>query len=100
VSEVARQQEQSKEAETLLQMGNEFLQKGTPQQARRAYQAAWKLSPQDAAFNEDARVQLNNLKLQQALVGLNVRQSTVIGASDFTSRFPAGRSPLPAARAM
>jgi hypothetical protein len=27
-------------------------------------------------------VQLNNLKLQQALVGLNVRQSTVSGASD------------------
>src|SRR5205085_9771908 len=30
-------------------------------------------------FNEDARVQLHNLKLQQALVGLNVRQSAVGG---------------------
>ena len=28
----------------------------------------------DQAFNEDARVQLHNVKLQQALVGLNVRQ--------------------------
>jgi hypothetical protein len=33
----------------------------------------------DEAFNEDARVQLNNLKLQQALVGLNVRQAAVNG---------------------
>src|SRR5439155_14851339 len=32
-SEAARQQEQSKQAETLLQMGNDFLQKGVPQQA-------------------------------------------------------------------
>jgi hypothetical protein len=55
-------------------MGNAFLQQGTPQQARRAYQAAWKLSPQDAAFNEDARVQLHNLKTQQALLGLNQRR--------------------------
>ena len=33
----------------------------------------------DAAFNEDARVQLHNIKLQQALVGLNVRQATAAG---------------------
>ncbi len=73
-TETTRQQEKSKEAETALMMGNDFLQKGVPQQARRAYQAAWKLSPQDAAFNEDARVQLHNLKMQQALLGLNQRR--------------------------
>ena len=39
-SETTRLQEKSKQAETLLQMGNDFLQQGTPQQARRAYQAA------------------------------------------------------------
>ena len=27
------------------------------------------------AFNEDTRVQLHNIKLQQALIGLNVRQA-------------------------
>ncbi len=43
--------------------------------ARRAFQAAYGLSTHDAAFNEDARVQLHNIKLQQALVGLNVRQA-------------------------
>ena len=31
----------------------------------------------DAAFNEDARVQLHNIKLQQALFGLNVRQAAI-----------------------
>ena len=62
-------------AEEMLLMGNSLLEKGDPQQARRAFQAAYGLSQGDLAFNEDARVQLNNLKLQQALVGLNVRQS-------------------------
>jgi len=73
-TEADLQKEQSKTAEAMLQMGNDFLQKGTPQQARRAYQAAWKLSENDAAFNEDARVQLHNLKMQQALLGLNQRR--------------------------
>ena len=52
---------------------------GDPAQARRAFQAAYGLSAGDAAFNEDARVQLHNIKLQQALVGLNVRQAAVAG---------------------
>ncbi len=73
------QREKTKEAEELLAMGNTLLEKGDPQQARRAFQAAYGLSQSDAAFNEDARVQLNNLKLQQALVGLNVRQAAVAG---------------------
>ncbi len=59
--------------------GNAALQAGEPQQARRAFQAAYGLSAHDAAFNEDARVQLHNIKLQQALVGLNVRQATSTG---------------------
>jgi hypothetical protein len=81
-NEAAVQREQTKEAEQLLQLGNTFLEKGDPQQARRAFQAAYGLSTHDLAFNEDARVQLNNLKLQQALVGLNVRQSAVAGEAD------------------
>src|SRR5208283_1122378 len=52
---------------------------GDPQKARRAFESAYGLSASDEAFNEDARVQLNNLKLQQALVGLNVRQAAVLG---------------------
>jgi len=77
--EVAQQREKTQEAEQMLALGNSALEKGDPQQARRAFQAAFGLSTHDNAFNEDARVQLHNLKLQQALVGLNVRQAAVAG---------------------
>jgi hypothetical protein len=73
------QQEKTREAEQMLAAGNTWLENGDPLQARRAFQAAYGLSYGDNAFNEDARVQLNNLKLQQALVGLNVRQAAVAG---------------------
>ena len=63
----------------MLAKGNQLLEKGEPQQARRAFQSAFGLSTHDDAFNEDARVQLHNLKLQQALVGLNVRQAAAAG---------------------
>jgi hypothetical protein len=68
-------QERNRKAEELLAFGNNALEQGNPQQARRAFQEAFGLSTHDAAFNEDARVQLHNVKLQQALVGLNLRQA-------------------------
>jgi hypothetical protein len=74
-TETAQQVERTRQAEALLAAGNSALLEGDPQQARRSFQAAFGLSTHDAAFNEDARVQLHNVKLQQALVGLNVRQS-------------------------
>jgi hypothetical protein len=77
--EAALQREKTQEAEEMLALGNSALEKGDPQQARRAFQAAFGLSTHDNAFNEDARVQLHNLKLQQALVGLNVRQTATAG---------------------
>ncbi len=78
-SEATQQQERTKEAEELMAAGNNALQQGDPQMARRAFQSAYGLSAGDAAFNEDARVQLHNIKLQQALVGLNVRQAAASG---------------------
>lgn len=77
--EVMWQREKTQEAEQLLAFGNRALELGAPQQARRAFQSAYGLSTHDNAFNEDARVQLHNLKLQQALVGLNVRQAATLG---------------------
>jgi len=74
-TEAVNQQERTKQAEEFLATGNSALAQGEPQQARRAFQAAYGLSAHDAAFNEDARVQLHNIKLQQALIGLNVRQA-------------------------
>ncbi|HKS35783.1 MAG TPA: hypothetical protein VJW76_01245 [Verrucomicrobiae bacterium] len=81
-NEATLQREKTQVAEQMLAQGNTALEQGDPQQARRAFQAAYGLSQGDDAFNEDARVQLNNLKLQQALVGLNVRQAGVAGESD------------------
>ena len=80
-NELTLNREKTKAAEQQLQIANTFLQRGDPQQARRAFQNAYGLSAHDDAFNEDARVQLHNLKLQQALVGLNVRQSAAAGES-------------------
>jgi len=78
-NEASQQRERTKEAEELMAAGNSALQLGDPQQARRSFQAAYGLSTADPAFNEDARVQLHNIKLQQALVGLNVRQAAAAG---------------------
>jgi hypothetical protein len=79
--ETSSQQERTKQAEELMAAGNSALEQGDPKQARRAFQAAYGLTTHDAAFNEDARVQLHNLKLQQALVGLNARQAAAVGES-------------------
>jgi hypothetical protein len=81
-NEATLQREKTQVAEQMLAQGNSALEQGDPQQARRAFQAAYGLSQGDDAFNEDARVQLNNLKLQQALVGLNVRQTGLAGDAD------------------
>lgn len=81
-TEEAWQRGKTQQAEQMLSLGNQLLERGDPQQARRAFQQAYGLSQGDLAFNEDARVQLNNLKVQQALVGLNVRQSAVAGDGD------------------
>ncbi len=81
-SETTRNQAQTKQAEQWLNAGNGFLQQGNPEQARRAFQNAYGLSQPDAAFNEDARVQLHNLKMQQALVGLNVMNGQVAAGGE------------------
>jgi hypothetical protein len=78
-NESSWKQSKTQQAEQMLAAGNTALQNGDPQLARRAFESAYGLSASDQAFNEDARVQLNNLKLQQALMGLNVRQSAVAG---------------------
>jgi hypothetical protein len=89
-NEAQIRQEKTKEAGQFLDLANNLLQQGDPQQARRAFQAAYGMSQHDQAFNEDARVQLNNLKLQQALVGLNVRQVRVAGEAAAPGAAPRG----------
>ena len=77
--EAVQRQEKSREAEQMLVLGNQALAQGDPQQARRAFQNAYGLSQHDNAFNEDARVQLSNLKKQQAWMGLNNLQNIADG---------------------
>jgi hypothetical protein len=79
--ETFQQQARTRQAEDFLTAANTALAQGNPQQARRAFQSAFGLSTHDTAFNEDARVQLHNIKLQEALVGLNVRQAATAGES-------------------
>ncbi|MBI5387841.1 MAG: hypothetical protein HZA90_24530 [Verrucomicrobia bacterium] len=78
-NEATLQRQKTQQAEQMLALGNTALEQGDPQQARQAFRAAFGLSTHDDAFNEDARVQLHNLKLQQALVGLNVKQAATAG---------------------
>jgi hypothetical protein len=87
-NEASLRQEKTRQAEQYLSLANSLLGQGDPQQARRAFQAAYGLSQHDYAFNEDARVQLHNLKLQQALVGLNVRQAKVAGEAGALAEAP------------
>jgi hypothetical protein len=86
--EAEARQQKSREAEEFLNLANSLLARGEPQQARRAFEAAYGMSQHDMAFNEDARVQLNNLKVQQALVGMNVRQARVAGAAEAIAAAP------------
>jgi hypothetical protein len=62
-NEATQQRERTREAEEFMAAANSALQLGDPQAARRAFQAAYGLSTHDTAFNEDARVQLHNIKL-------------------------------------
>lgn len=87
-NEAALQQAKTKEAEQFLNWANRLLVEGDPEQARRAFTTAYGLSQHDNAFNEDARVQLHNLKMQQALVGLNVRQAKVAGEPSVLAATP------------
>ncbi|MBT7734181.1 MAG: hypothetical protein HN707_04685, partial [Verrucomicrobia bacterium] len=63
---------QTQKAEQMLELGNQKIAQGEQRQARRALESAYALSQNDAAFNEDARVQLQKLKTQQAMMGINI----------------------------
>lgn len=65
------QSKKLKNAEILLKRGNELAQEGKRIDAKRALESAYNLS-----LNEDARVQWNNLRIQQTMVGLTSRRSS------------------------
>jgi hypothetical protein len=62
------------EAVALLDQANEWLQAGEQEKAGQALSKAARNGLLDEASNEDARVQLRNLKTQQATLALNTRR--------------------------
>ncbi|NQW99450.1 hypothetical protein HQ447_02235, partial [bacterium] len=64
----------SKSAVALLDQANSWLQAGDQEKASQAFSNAVRSNQLDAASGEDARVQLRQLKTQQAVLGLNTRR--------------------------
>ncbi|MEQ1828079.1 MAG: hypothetical protein ABL921_19110 [Pirellula sp.] len=69
-----KRQDQAQQASKLLEQANQLLQTGEQSKAQWAFNNVANRYALDAASNEDARVQLENLQTQQAIVGLNTRR--------------------------
>lgn len=85
-----RRQLQAQRATLLLEQANQLLQTGEQGKARWALNSVANQYALDAASNEDARVQLENLHTQQAIVGLNTRRQRLFldnnrDANDFSA---------------
>lgn len=72
-----KRQVQAQQAAQLLEQANELLQAGQQSKASWALKSVANQYALDAASNEDARVQLENLQTQQAIVGLNTRRQRI-----------------------
>jgi len=70
----SNRQDQAQQAGKLLDQANQLLQTGEQSKAQWAFNNVANRYALDAASNEDARVQLENLQTQQAIVGLNTRR--------------------------
>lgn len=70
----SRRNKLAAQATQLLEQANEFLQAGDQAKASWALNSVANQYALDAASNEDARVQLEKVQTQQAIVGLNTRR--------------------------
>jgi len=71
---VSKRSAESKKAVAMMQEASSLLQKGDQQKASEVLSRAYNTQALDEAANEDARVQLRNLKTQQTVLGLNTRR--------------------------
>jgi len=71
---VSKRSAEAEKAVALLQEANTFLQRGEQQKAGEALSRVSNARALDEASNEDARVQLRNLRTQQTMLGLNTRR--------------------------
>ncbi|MEN8862162.1 MAG: hypothetical protein ACN4GF_02225 [Lentimonas sp.] len=72
-------------AENFLIDANVLLSQGKQQEARQAFNSAYNLSQFDAALNEDARVQLKNVREDQALVALANRRNSFVNDNNINT---------------
>ncbi|HLP02649.1 MAG TPA: hypothetical protein VK163_11550 [Opitutaceae bacterium] len=79
---------ESKKAVAMLEEANQLMQKGDQQKAGEVLARAAATQALDEAANEDARVQLRNLKTQQTVLGLNTRRQRLY----LDNRVEAGRN--------
>lgn len=86
-SEATSKLRQKAVAEDFLNNANALLSAGKQQEARQAFSSAYNLSQFDEALNEDARVQLQNVREDQALVALANRRNSFL--NDNTVNAPA-----------
>jgi hypothetical protein len=70
----SRHSAEARKAVALLEEANTFLQSGDQQRAGEMLSRASNAQALDEASNEDARVQLRNLRTQQTVLGLNTRR--------------------------
>lgn len=83
-----KRKSQEESAVELLEQANEFLQAGEQTKARWALSNVANSYALDAASNEDARVQLENLQTQQAIVGLNTRRQRLFMDNSLEGQMP------------
>jgi hypothetical protein len=85
----SKRRREAQVAEQMLEKGNQLLQAGDQFNAGLAFSKAAKTRALDEASNEDARVQLRQLRCEQAVIGLNTRRQKVY----FDNRFNDGAGP-------
>lgn len=96
----ASRNQRAKQAEQLLEQAGQLLQAGEQGKAWRAYNNVANRNALDAASNEDARVQLENLQTQQAIVGLNTRRQRLFLDNEGSEAALAGSEQLRQAAAV
>jgi len=74
----AQRADQNRRATALLDQANVLIQSGDNSGASKALSSVANGFAIDQASNEDARVQLENLRTQQAVVGLNTRRQRLV----------------------
>ena len=74
----SKKQSDSQSAVALLDQANSWLAAGDQERASNAFSNVVRSNQLDAASGEDARVQLRQLKTQQAVLGLNTRRQKLL----------------------